>query len=143
MLVSQILAQKGDAVISCSPGETLVAAAERLNARGIGAMVVLDQDDTVAGIISERDIIRAIAQAGAKALASQVEHFMTRDIVYADPKESIDRLLSRMTDRRVRHLPVCQNGKLQGVVSIGDLVKAMIAETEAEAEGLKAYIAQG
>lgn len=143
MLVSQILAQKGDAVISCSPGETLVAAAERLNARGIGAMVVLDGDDTVAGIISERDIIRAIAQAGAKALTSQVESFMTRDIIYADPKESVDRLMSRMTDRRIRHLPVCQNGKLHGVVSIGDLVKAKIAETEAEAEGLKAYIAQG
>ncbi len=143
MLVSQILRQKGDAVISCSPDETLAAAAERLNARGIGAMVVLDQTDTVAGIISERDIIRAVAQAGVQALTSPVASFMSRGIIYADPKESIDILLSRMTDRRIRHLPVCQNGKLIGVVSIGDLVKAKIAEAEAEAEGLKAYIAQG
>jgi CBS domain-containing protein len=143
MLVSQILTQKGAAIFSCSPQETIAAAAERLNEHRIGAMVVLDQKDNVAGIISERDIIRAIAQAGAAALSSPVASFMTRDIVYAEPKESIDALLSRMTDRRIRHLPVCKDGKLIGVVSIGDLVKTRIAETEAEAEGLKAYIAQG
>ncbi len=143
MLVSQILAQKGAAVFACSPQETIAAAAERLNEHHIGAMVVLDQKDNVAGIISERDIIRAIAQAGAAALSSPVASCMTRDIVYAEPKESIDALLSRMTDRRIRHLPVCKDGKLIGVVSIGDLVKSRIAETEAEAEGLKAYIAQG
>jgi CBS domain-containing protein len=106
-------------------------------------MVVIDDDDTVAGIISERDIIRAVAQAGDRALSSPVASFMSRGTIYADPKESIDMLLSRMTDRRIRHLPVCKDGKLQGVVSIGDLVKAKIAEAEAEAEGLKAYIAQG
>lgn len=143
MLVSQILARKGDAVLSCSPQETIAAAAELLNARGIGAMVVLDEKDDVAGIISERDIVRAVSQAGAQALTSPVASFMSRGIVYAEPSETIDMLLSRMTDRRIRHLPVCKDGKLMGVVSIGDLVKAKIAETEAEAEGLKAYIAQG
>ena len=68
---------------------------------------------------------------------------MSRGVVYADTKEPVDALLSRMTDRRIRHLPVCHEGKLTGIVSIGDLVKAKIAETEAEAEGLKAYIANG
>ncbi|HVY35297.1 MAG TPA: CBS domain-containing protein [Caulobacteraceae bacterium] len=143
MLVSQILGQKGAVIYSCSPQETIAAAAQRLHDHRIGAMVVLDAKDNVAGIISERDIIRAVAEAGSQALISPVASFMSRDIVYADPKESVDLLLSRMTDRRIRHLPVCEAGKLLGVVSIGDLVKARIAETEAEAEGLKAYIAQG
>jgi CBS domain-containing protein len=143
MLVSQILKQKGDRVLSCSPHESLTAAADRLNAHRIGAMVVLDERDRVAGIISERDIVRAIAGFGSSALSSPVASYMSRGIVYADPKEDVDTLLSRMTDRRIRHLPVCENGKLVGVVSIGDLVKAKIAETEAEAAGLKAYIAQG
>lgn len=143
MLVSQILGQKGAVIFSCSPQETIAAAAQRLNDHRIGAMIVLDANDDVAGIISERDIVRALAEAGALALTSPVASFMSRDIVYAEPKESIDLLLSRMTDRRIRHLPVCKEGKLLGVVSIGDLVKARIAETEAEAEGLKAYIAQG
>lgn len=143
MLVSQILGQKGAVIFSCSPQETIAAAAQRLNDHRIGAMIVLDSNDDVAGIISERDIVRALAEAGALALTSPVASFMSRDIVYAEPKESIDLLLSRMTDRRIRHLPVCKEGKLLGVVSIGDLVKARIAETEAEAEGLKAYIAQG
>jgi CBS domain-containing protein len=143
MLVSQILKQKGDKVLSCAPQETIAAAAERLNIHRIGAMVVLDENDDVAGIISERDIIRAIAGSGPQALSSPVASFMSRGIVYAEPKEDVDTLLSRMTDRRIRHLPVCAGGKLVGVVSIGDLVKAKIAETEAEAAGLKAYIAQG
>ena len=143
MLVSQILTQKGDDVFACSPQDTIAAAAGRLHAHGIGAMVVMDEKDRVAGIISERDIVRAIANAGAPALSAPVARFMSRDIVYAAPQEDVDTLLSRMTDRRIRHLPVCKDDKLLGVVSIGDLVKAKIAAAVAEAEGLKAYIAQG
>ena len=143
MLVSQILNQKGHEVFSCSPQETIGAAAARLLSRRIGAMVVLDEQDRVAGIISERDIVRCVAQSGPQGLTAPVAAWMTGDIVYAEPQEHVDTLMSRMTDRRIRHLPVCQNGKLMGVVSIGDVVKAKIAETEAEAEGLKAYIAQG
>ena len=143
MLVSQILNGKGAQVFSCSPHETLTAAAQQLAEHRIGAMVVIADTGQVAGIISERDIVRAVAAGGARATSTPVQSFMTRGIIYAEPREDVDTLLSRMTDRRVRHLPVCKDGQLVGVVSIGDLVKAKIAETEAEAEGLKAYIAQG
>ncbi|HUO21661.1 MAG TPA: CBS domain-containing protein [Caulobacteraceae bacterium] len=143
MLVSQILNGKGAQVFSCSPHETLAAAAQQLAEHRIGAMVVMDDKGQVTGIISERDIVRAVAGAGARALSSPVQSFMSRGIIYAEPRETVDTLLSRMTDRRIRHLPVCHNGHLMGVVSIGDLVKAKIAEAEAEAEGLKAYITQG
>lgn len=143
MLVTEILKQKGDLVFSCSPQETMGQAASLLQSRGIGAMVVLDAKENVAGIISERDIVRAVAQSGAASLTAPVASFMSTGIVYAEPHEALDVLMSRMTDRRIRHLPVCKDGKLVGVVSIGDLVKAKIAETVAEAEGLKAYIAQG
>jgi CBS domain-containing protein len=97
----------------------------------------------VVGIVSERDLVRAIAEAGAGALERPVSTCMTRDVVFAEPTEAVDALMARMTDRRFRHLPVCRNKALVGIVSIGDLVKAKIAETEAEAEGLKAYIAHG
>jgi CBS domain-containing protein len=142
MLVSQILNQKGASVFTCSPQETLLAAAAVLHSRKVGALVVLDEQDHVAGIVSERDIVRTMAQQGALALSMPIVSCMTRDVVYAEPNESIDALMARMTDRRIRHLPVCKGDRLLGIVSIGDLVKAKIAEAEAEAQELKAYIAQ-
>ncbi len=142
MLVSQILKQKGGAVYCCSPMETVAAAAAVLNDRRVGALVAMDENDQVVGIVSERDVVRVIAQQGAMGLASPVSSCMTRGVIYADPSETADSLMSRMTDRRIRHLPVCQGGRLIGIVSIGDLVKTKIAETEAEALELKAYIAQ-
>jgi CBS domain-containing protein len=142
MLVSQILTLKGGSVFTCSPQETLMAAAAVLHSRKVGALVVLDEQDHVAGIVSERDIIRSLAQQGAMALGLPISSCMSRGVVYAEPHESVDELLQRMTDRRIRHLPVCQGERLMGVVSIGDLVKTKIAETEAEAKELKAYITQ-
>ena len=142
MLVSQILRTKGDAVFTIKPGELVGAVAELLSAKGVGALVVLEADKVV-GIVSERDIVRAIARQGAPALKQPVSEFMTAKVVVADPGETVDSLLSRMTDRRIRHLPVCKNDRLVGIVSIGDLVKWKITEVEAEAEGLKAYIATG
>lgn len=139
MLVSQILKEKGDLVFTCAPQETIAAAAAQLDARRVGAMVVID-GDTVVGIVSERDVVRVVAQGGASALQSAVSSCMTRDVLFARPGETVDSLLERMTDRRVRHLPVVDGGRLAGIVSIGDLVKRKIAETQAEAEGLKAYI---
>jgi CBS domain-containing protein len=143
VLVSQILKSKGEDVFTASPQETVAAAAALLFARKVGAMVVLSADDTVAGILSERDVVRAVAEGGPGALARPLRDFMTADVLTADPGETIDALLARMTDRRVRHLPVCREGRLLGIVSIGDLVKAKIAETEAEAQHLKNYIAAG
>lgn len=140
MLVSQILKQKGDAVFTASPTDTVAAAAALLHARRVGAMVVLDGAQEVAGIVSERDIVRIVAEKGADGLKCTVADCMTKDVVFAEPQETVDSLLGRMTDRRIRHLPVCREGRLVGIVSIGDLVKMKIAETVAEAEGLKAYI---
>lgn len=143
MLVSQILKTKGDLVFTVSPAETVQSAAALLHARKVGAMVVLDGEDNVVGIVSERDLVRVLAQEGAAGLSRPVSTCMTEDVHFAEPHEAVDDLLARMTDRRIRHLPVCRDSRLVGIVSIGDLVKVKIAEAEAEAEGLKQYIAQG
>jgi len=140
MLVSQILREKGDLVFTASPADTVAAVAALLQARKVGAMVVLDQRGDVAGIVSERDIVRIVAERGADGLVEPVSACMTRDVVFAEPSETVDQLMSLMTDRRIRHLPVCRDGRLVGIVSIGDLVKRKIDETVAETETLKAYI---
>jgi CBS domain-containing protein len=143
MLVNQILKAKGDLVFTALPHETVDAAAALLHSRRVGALVIVDHGDSVVGILSERDIVRAVAERGAAALSEPLSNWMTRDVVFATPTERVDSLLERMTDRRVRHLPVVKDAKLVGIVSIGDLVKSKIAETEAEAENLKAYISAG
>jgi len=140
MLVSQILRTKGDTVFTIKPADTVGVVAELLHSRGIGALVVLDAE-RVAGIVSERDVVRALASHGEAAMKRPVSDFMTVNVLFADPGETVDSLLTRMTDRRIRHLPVCKNERLVGIVSIGDLVKWKISEVEAEADGLKAYIA--
>ncbi len=140
MLVSQILKEKGDLVFTASPTDSVAAVAALLQARKVGAMVVLDEAQDVAGIVSERDIVRVVAELGAEGLSQPISHCMTRDVVFAAPNETVDELMGRMTDRRIRHLPVCRDGKLVGIVSIGDLVKRKIEESVAEAETLKAYI---
>jgi CBS domain-containing protein len=140
MLVSQILKQKGDMVFTASPTDSVAAVAALLHARRVGAMVVLAEDRSVAGIVSERDIVRIVAEKGGDGLGQPVTDCMTCDVVFAEPSETVDVLMERMTDRRIRHLPVCREGRLIGIVSIGDLVKSKIAETVAEAETLKAYI---
>jgi CBS domain-containing protein len=140
MLVSQILKQKGDMVFTATPADSVAAVAALLQARRVGAMVVLAPDRSVAGIVSERDIVRIVAERGADGITEPISACMTHDVVFADPNETVDELLERMTDRRIRHLPVCRDGRLIGIVSIGDLVKTKIAETVAEAENLKAYI---
>lgn len=140
MLVSQILRSKGDTVFTVGPDETLSAVAGQLHARRVGALVVLEAEQVV-GIVSERDVIRVLAEEGGAALSRPVSSCMTKDVLYAEPGETVDSLLGRMTDRRIRHLPVCKDERLVGIVSIGDLVKSKISEVEAEADGLKAYIA--
>jgi CBS domain-containing protein len=143
MLVSQILKSKGDSVFTISPNETIGSASSLLHSRKVGALVVQDQADRVVGIISERDVVRAVAEAGAAALLQPVSRSMSAEVIFAEPTESVDELLTRMTDRRIRHLPVCREDRLVGIVSIGDLVKVKIAEAEHEAETLKNYIAAG
>jgi len=142
MLVSQILKGKGDLVFTASPAETVAAAAALLHARKVGAMVVLERGDVV-GILSERDLVRVVAELGESGLSRPISECMTRNVVFAEPHESVDALLERMSDRKIRHLPVCDDGRLVGIISIGDLVKSKIAEATAEADGLKAYISAG
>ncbi len=143
MLVSEILKSKGDAVFTVEATMTLRRVAALLGERRVGAMVVMAAGGQVEGIVSERDVAREVGEKGADALERPVAEIMTRDVVFAEPAHKVDQLLSLMTDRRIRHLPVCRGDRLVGIVSIGDLVKVKIAEAEAEAADLKAYIAAG
>ncbi|MDP1641429.1 MAG: CBS domain-containing protein [Phenylobacterium sp.] len=142
MLVSQILKTKGDLVFTVTPNDSVSSVSALLHARRVGALVVVD-NGRVVGIVSERDVVRIVAEQGASALDRPISGCMTSDVLFATPGETVDALLERMTDRRVRHLPICQDDKLLGIVSIGDLVKHKISEVVAEADGLKAYIAAG
>lgn len=142
MLIAEILKDKGGDVFTASPSHSLSDTIQALHDRRVGALVVCEGDQVV-GILSERDLVRAVAADGAEALARPVSSYMTQDVVFADPGESVDTLMERMTDRRIRHLPVLQDSRLIGVVSIGDLVKCKIAEATFEADSMKAYIGAG
>ncbi len=143
MLINQLLNTKGPQVFKVTPDDTLSAVAALLHTRRVGAFVVADKAGKVVGIVSERDVVRAIATEGPEALGLAVSKVMTRDVIAASPGETVDAMLELMTDRRIRHLPVMESGRLVGIVSIGDLVKARIMAAEHEAHALKAYIAAG
>ena len=142
MLVAEILKDKGDAVYHVRPDARLNDVCGELDRLGVGALIVCEEDRVV-GVISERDIVRAVARDGASALDRPVSDIMTADVVFAAPSESVAILMGRMTDRRIRHLPVLREGRLAGVISIGDVVKCQIAEATHEAESLRTYIAAG
>ena len=143
MLVSQILKSKGDSVFTITPNETVGSVSIHLHGQRVGALVVMGPDDKVVGIVSERDVVRMVAEHGPGGLERSISECMSTSVVYAEPTETVDLLMERMTDRRIRHLPVCRDGRLVGIVSIGDLVKVKIAEAEAEAQTLKNYISAG
>ena len=142
MLVAEILKSKGGDVFSVAPDITLSDACAELDRRRVGALIVCD-GDRVVGVISERDVVKAVATDGAAGLARPVSAYMTRDVVFAEPGETVAILMGRMTDRRIRHLPVLKDSRLSGVISIGDVVKCQIAEATHEAESLRTYIAAG
>lgn len=141
MLIAHVLRDKGAAVYTVRAEQTLEDAARVLNDKKVGALVVIAEDGAISGVLSERDIVREIAGNGAKSLNDTVATVMSRDVVTADPTETVDEGLGRMTDRRIRHLPVLESGRLIGIISIGDLVKHRIAAVEAEAAAMQAYIA--
>ena len=143
MFVSDILAQKGGLVYTVTPGTSIAQLSQQLSTRRIGSVLVLDGEGSVAGIVSERDLVRALASHGAKAMELEARQVMTRDVVTCDPDDSIDRVMQTMTQGRFRHLPVVRHGELLGLVSIGDVVKARLEETKHETEALKAYIVAG
>lgn len=140
MIVAEILASKGRDVATTTPDRPLSDIVQELATRKIGALVVTERG-RVAGIVSERDIVKAIGLRSAEILADPVSSIMTRDVVTCREGETINSVMSRMTRRRFRHMPVVEDGELVGIVSIGDVVKARIEEVEHEADELRSYIA--
>jgi CBS domain-containing protein len=143
MNVAAILKSKGKGVITTTPNASLLDVAKLLERNRIGCIVVEGEDGKVAGIVSERDIVRAVGQSGAKVLKDPVSTYMTRTVVTAREADTIDRLMSEMTTHHFRHMPVVERGLLIGLVSIGDVVKMRIAEAEMEAAAMRQYIATG
>ena len=143
MNVATILRNKGNAIETIRPDMSVSEACPLLTELGIGSLVVSTDGRQVEGIISERDVIRHLARVGADILDLRISEIMIRDVVTCTSEDNIAHLMETMTEHRIRHLPVVQDGTLIGLVSIGDVVKHRIRETEQEAEALKAYIATG
>ncbi|MEN8723227.1 MAG: CBS domain-containing protein [Alphaproteobacteria bacterium] len=143
MNVAGILKEKGSDVLTVAADVSVADAAKSLTDRKIGAVVVAGADGGVGGILSERDIVRGVAAHGAGVLTQPVSSLMTAEVVTCSLEDTVDELMDLMTGRRIRHIPVIDDGALKGIISIGDVVKTRIAETEAEANALKEYIATG
>jgi CBS domain-containing protein len=143
MLIAQILAGKDPDVVSTRPDATVAEVASLLKARRIGAVVVTDAKGGLCGIISERDLARGLADHGAKLLDLRVSQLMTADVVTCSPDDGIGQLMHTMTERRFRHLPVVEDGRMIGIISIGDVVKHRLQELEHEAHMLHDYISGG
>jgi CBS domain-containing protein len=141
MSVAQILRGKGRDVVVTQPHRTLMEAAQLLAEKGIGAVVVSDASRSVLGILSERDIIRAVARHGAVALDQAVSKYMTQKVFTVTEETPVDAVMETMTNGRFRHVPVIADGQLVGLVSIGDVVKHHVNEIETEHQALKDYIA--
>ncbi|MEO1248437.1 MAG: CBS domain-containing protein [Pseudomonadota bacterium] len=141
MNISGILKNKGDDVFSTTPSASIADASKALTERGVGALLVRDESGSLRGILSERDIVRAIAAKGPMALEMQVSSVMTADLITITSGETVQDAMAKMTGKRIRHLPVVDDGELQGMISIGDVVKCRIEEVESEASTLRAYIA--
>lgn len=144
MNVKSVLAAKshdlGGDIISIEPTANLAAAARLLAAHRIGAVVIRGAGGRLAGILSERDIVRAVAESDAAALGQSVGQVMTREVVTCGPNDSVASLMERMTVGKFRHMPVVENGQMVGLVSIGDVVKQRVGEIEQESEAMRDYI---
>ena len=140
MTVEWIIKEKGRAVTTASAGASLATIAATLAEKRIGAVVIME-NDTIHGIVSERDIVRAIARHGGEALAMPVGNWMTAKVVTCRLEDTINDVMQKMTSGRFRHLPVVEKGKLSGIISIGDVVKKRIEQVEQEADQIREYIA--
>lgn len=141
MNVAHILGNKGREVISVAPHRTVAEAARVLAEKRIGAVVVTGADGDLLGILSERDIVRAFGLKGRESLEMPVSGIMTPKVVTCRPETSIDELMEIMTSGRFRHVPIVEDGRIAGIVSIGDVVKHRVAEIEAESQAMRDYIA--
>ncbi len=140
MTAERILRNKGADVATISPEATLAEAAAMLQARNIGAIVVSGDGARVEGIVSERDLVRALAMRGAEVFAARVADLMTADVATCRLGDASRGILARMTERRIRHLPVVEDGRLIGIVSIGDVVKLRLDDLVHETEAMREYI---
>jgi CBS domain-containing protein len=139
--IAAILKHKGHDVARVPPTATIKEVADRLGELRIGAILVMDSADQVLGIVSERDIVRALPEHGARVLEMTAAQLMTQALHTTTPQTSVAQAMEQMTNRRVRHLPVLDNGRLVGIVSIGDVVKTRIDQQAQEVDSLKAYVA--
>lgn len=143
MTVAAILKDKKPGVIAAKPGDSIEQVCQLLADKGIGAVLVLKPDGGIAGILSERDIVRGLSMIGTDLLQQSADSIMTKNVMVCSSHDTIEDVMHLMTKRRIRHLPVVDEGRLIGMISIGDVVKRRIAQTEMEAEALKQYIATG
>ena len=141
MQVSVLLLAKGSTVVTVGPDVSTVDVVATLAHHRIGAVVVSADGRRIDGVLSERDVVRALAQHGAAALDEPVSRWMTSEVVTCQADTTVEELMTTMTERRIRHVPVVVNGELAGVVSIGDVVKDRISTLEYETEVLHQYIA--
>ncbi len=140
MTVARIINDKGRDVVTASPETSLAALAATLSEKRIGAIVIVEKG-AIRGIISERDLVRAVAKHGGAALVMHASEWMTARVMTCEPRDTINEVMQKMTSGRFRHLPVVENGKLTGIVSIGDVVKRRIEDVEREADQIREYIA--
>lgn len=143
MLVETVLQSKGGKVHTIAPDASIADAAKILNAHRIGALVAVDGEGPVVGILSERDIVRGMAQKGDGVHKMAVRDLMSTEVITCTPQASLEELMQIMTRRRVRHLPVVDNGKLCGIVTIGDVVKNLLTEAKMEVDSLRDYVMAG
>lgn len=143
MYVESVLRSKGNKVVTAKPDTPVTEVARMLAEARIGAVVISGDERRVEGVLSERDIVAAIAAEGPSALSRSASELMTREVVTCSPRDQVADLMSVMTTKRVRHIPVLEDGALAGIISIGDVVKCRVQEIEFEAEALRTYVTQG
>jgi CBS domain-containing protein len=140
MHVAAVLKRKGTQVVSIAPDRTIVEAVSLLTNHGIGAVLVLDTTGDIHGILSERDIVNGVSGHGADVLNQRVDALMNPDVERCSPHDTIAEVMGVMTERRTRHLVVTEEGKLAGLISIGDVVKQRLIDTNLEIETLRGYV---
>lgn len=141
MSVSEMLEGKSKNIITASRDDTVASVAGLLAKHRIGAIIICDKSGKVEGILSERDIVRDIASDGAGALDTKVSQCMTKKVMSCKREDTIDHVMAIMTENHFRHMPVVENGKLAGIISIGDVVKRKIKQAEMDAQDMRDYIA--
>lgn len=141
MTIAQILKHKGHHVASIEPSATVAQVVQTLHSKRIGAILIIDAAGQLCGIVSERDIVGALAEHGKEVLDMTAAQLMTSELQTATPRMTVNQAMEMMTEGRFRHIPVLDDGKLVGLVSIGDVVKARISDQEQEVDSLRAYVA--